>query len=193
MNRSRMSTLTYAVIGAIVMFLVSATVFADQERFAVNREDKAASASDKFADLANFGHSQGRKWRVRCDRGEKLSRALYHARENDTIRFSGICYESVVIKTDNLSIEGYNGARLDGSQTPGEAVMLVDGARNLALSGFAVQNGSDQGILFTHQAQGRLSDVTAQNNGTVGLSVDRSHLEIENLVLDNNSTGGMDA
>jgi hypothetical protein len=193
MNRSRKTTIIYAVIGATVMFLVSATVFADQEKFGIDREDNATAASEKSADLSGFAHSKGRKWRVRCDRGEKLSRALYHARENDTIRFSGICYESVVVITDKLSIEGYNGATIDGSQTSSEAVLLVDGARNLSLSGFTVQNGSDQGILFTHQAQGKLSNIKAQNNATEGLSVDRSHLDIENLVLDNNSGGGMDA
>ena len=130
---------------------------------------------------------------VRCDRGQTLSKTLRRAREHDTIRFYGTCLESIVITTDNLTLRGVNGATIDGSQSPSEAVVLVDGARNLELADFTVQNGSDQGILATHQAQGTLSNLAAQYNGTVGLSVDRSHLEIVDVILDNNTTGGMDA
>lgn len=194
MNRQKLTTTTFAIIAAIAVFLISAAVFADEDDRAVVR---ANAGNDLHFDGSGrpdrFGHVRPRTWRVRCDRGEKLSRALSRAREHDTIKFSGTCFESIVIRTDNLTMLGVHGATIDGSQSPGEAVVLVDGARTLRLAEFTVQNGSDQGILATHQAQGVLSNLTAQNNGTVGLSVDRSHLEIENLALDNNQTGGMDA
>lgn len=193
MNKSKMRYATLAMLAAAVMFLISAAVLADQQRFSVDHENKAAYENDTSSNHSFLGHDGGRKWRVRCERGESLARAVRRASENDTIRFSGICYETITITSDKLSIEGYNDAKIDGSETPSEAVVLIDGARNVSLSKFTVQNGSDQGILATHQTQGTLRDLTVQNNGTVALSVDRSHLEIENLALDNNSGGGMDA
>jgi hypothetical protein len=175
------------------MLLISAAAFSGQDKMSQDSKVAGFAKHGKSDDSRRFAHAERHKWRVRCDRGKTLARALERAGEHDIIQFSGTCYESIVVKTDNLTIEGSNGATIDGSRTPSEAVVLIDGARNLTLAGFTVQNGSDQGILATHQAQGRLNNLTAQSNGTVGLSVDRSHLEIENLALDNNSTGGMDA
>jgi hypothetical protein len=163
------------------MFLVTASVLAD---------DADIGGMSSSAAQFNF---RARHLRVRCDRHESLSRALRRARPNDTIKFHGTCYESVVIDKDGLTLRGVGGATIDGSKSPSEAVVLVDGARNVTLTGFTVQNGSDQGVLLTHQSQAILKDLTAQTNGTVGLSVDRSHLDVINLNLDHNRTGGMDA
>jgi len=190
MNKFRMATITYALLGAVAMFLISASVFAETA-------DAGAASFDSeernVGDRKLHGKFFPRRLRVHCDRGESLSRALRRAREHDTIRFYGTCYESIVIKTDHLTLEGENGATIDGSQTPSEAVVLIDGAQGVKLHDFTVQNGSDQGILATHQSQGELTGLVARNNGTVGLSVDRSHLEIMDLALDDNRTGGMDA
>ncbi|MGB5347904.1 MAG: right-handed parallel beta-helix repeat-containing protein [Woeseia sp.] len=191
MNRPRTSTIACALLGAVTMFLITAAALAGGPQ-------SQSAAHGAFAELnsadaeAGFGNHE-RRWRVRCDRGETLARALQKAREHDTIRFHGTCYESIVITMDNLTLRGVAGATIDGSQSPSEAVVLIDGARNFELTDFTVQNGADQGILAINQSQGALRNVSATNNGTVGLSVDRSHLDIENVTLDNNTTGGMDA
>ena len=82
---------------------------------------------------------------------------------------------------------------MDGSGAPSEAVLLIDGARGFVVADLTVRNGADQGILVTRQAQGLLRNVTATANGTVGLAVDRSHLEIVDLSLTANGSSGMDA
>ncbi|MGB5354741.1 MAG: right-handed parallel beta-helix repeat-containing protein [Woeseia sp.] len=191
MNRPDFSTCAYVLLGAVAMFAVTAAALADEQRGAVATGNSSARSHKTDREAARGSHK--RKMRVRCDHGETLTKALRHAREYDTIRFHGTCYESVVIATDHLTLRGIGGAAIDGSQNPAEAVLLIDGARQFELVDISVQNGSDQGILATHQAQGVLKNVSATGNGTVGLSVDRSHVELEDVTLDNNSTGGMDA
>lgn len=194
MNRQKTTTIAFIFLGAVATFLMAAAVLADDD---TSREPPyEAGKHPEFDDTHKTGPNggkPGRHWRVRCDRGQTLSKTLQRAREHDNIWFYGTCYESIAITTDNLTLRGVNGATIDGSQSPSEAVVLVDGARNFSLADFTVQNGSDQGILATHQAQGVLSNLAAQYNGTVGLSVDRSHVEIVDVTLDNNTTGGMDA
>ena len=199
MNMTRRKTIAYSVLGAIAAFLIATTVLTQDARGAeANFDDHAYKLSkgtvlERLSGVGFSKGSHGRTWRVRCDRGEKLSRALRQARENDTISFRGTCNESVVIKTDNITLTGIAGATIDGSHEASEAVVLIDGARGFELANFTVQYGADQGVLATHQAQGSLRELLIQHNGTVGLSVDRSHLEIVDLLLDNNTTGGMDA
>lgn len=194
MTKTKMNTLALPILGALALLLTTASALADDRATASYKPDPRSDADTwtNGESIANSDH-RARNGRVRCDRGESLQKALRRARPHDTIRFHGTCYESVVIKTDHLTLYGVDGATIDGSQAPSEAVVLIDGARKLQLANFTVQNGSDQGILATHQSQALLSDLSARNNGTIGLSVDRSHLEIVDLLLDDNGTGGMDA
>ncbi len=187
MSRARTKTIVLTVLGAVGAFLIASTVLAEEHK------SQDLSHPDGVASIGFHKGQARRNWRVRCDRGQSLKKALRRAREHHTIRFYGTCYESIVITTDHLTVRGVNGATIDGSQSPSEAVVLIDGARDVELVDFTVQNGTDQGVLATHQAQGVLRHLKAQNNGTVGLSVDRSHIEIVDLTLDNNKTGGMDA
>ena len=190
MNKSRTTTLVLAGIAAITMFLISASVFAETTEYRGEDPRTINHAAAYHEPIAEYLR---RKPRVRCDRGESLSRALRRARAHQTLRFSGTCYESIVINTDHLTLLGENGATIDGSQSPSEAVVLIDGARGVELANFTVQNGSDQGVLATHQSQGALKNLVVRESGTVGLSVDHSHLELVDLDLDNNRIGGMDA
>jgi hypothetical protein len=192
-KRLSASTIAATLFGTITMFLITATVLADDASYTAGGGITPGHDMSESADGAFYRHRPRRQWQVRCHRGEKLSRALRRARANDTIKFYGTCYESIVVTTDNIAIRGINGATIDGSRSPSEAVVLIDGARGIQLADFTVQNGTDQGVLATHQAQGTLHNLVAKNNGTVGLAVDRSHLEIVDLVLDDNTTGGMDA
>ncbi|MDJ0710071.1 MAG: right-handed parallel beta-helix repeat-containing protein [Woeseiaceae bacterium] len=190
MNKTKTTTWVLAALAAIAMFLISASVLAATPE---NRGDHARSIERTTADHESIREHSRRRLRVRCDRGETLTKALRRARAYQTIRFSGTCYESIVIKTDHLTLRGENGATIDGGASPSEAVVLIDGARGVRLANFTVQNGADQGVLATHQSQGELKNLAITGNGTVGLSVDRSHLEIIDLALDNNRVGGMDA
>ena len=190
MKTSRSTVMAYATFSAIAIFIISANTFAEDRE---SREESLKPQGQTANQPETISSPFNQHLRVRCDRGESLSRAIRRAREHQTVRFSGTCYESLVINKDHLTLLGEKGGTIDGSQLPSEAVLLIDGARGFELDSFTVQNGSDQGILATHQAQGVLKNIVAQNNATVGLSVDRSHVEIVNVALDNNQTGGMDA
>lgn len=193
MNHQHRKAALQVVFAALAVFLVSAAVLAETAGGAKNDDAQKNLASGSPVVSGLQGSPGHRSWRVRCDRGERLSRAVDSAQAGDTIHFWGTCYESIVIAADQLSIRGYDGAAVNGSQAPSEAVVKIDGARNVSLDDFSVLNGSDQGILATHQAQAVMKNLTVSGNGTVGLSVDRSHLDIENITLDNNGAGGMDA
>ena len=134
----------------------------------------------------------GRTIRVRCDKGQSLARALRWARKGATIAVWGTCHETVTIDKDGLTIIGRDGAVIDGAGIAAEAVVLVDAARNFSIENLVIRNGTDQGILATRQAQGELRGVVLSGNATVGLSVDRSHLDIEDVSMNDNG-GGMDA
>ena len=183
-----------AIITATGVFLAAAAAFAEEYKHpndSIQINELFAANGTNKSNQPDAWHSNGT--RVRCDRGQSLKHALRRAREGAVIRIYGTCYESVEITTDNLTIYGVNGAAIDGSLAESEAVVRIVAARNLVLADLMVQNGADQGILATQQAQAILRNVSASQNGTVGLSVDRSHLEIVDVTLDNNRTGGMDA
>ena len=186
MNRARANTIFLIVIAALVAFFATTAALAE-------RADSQPSGLNIGLGDRAFGHVWSRTLRVRCDRGDSLSRALRRAREGYTIRIHGTCHESIVVRTDRLTLLGIGGATIDGSGKTSEAVVLVDGARGFHIENLYVQNGVDQGILATHQARGKLKNVSMTGNGTVGLSIDRSHLEIEDVSMNNNGTTGMDA
>lgn len=187
MKKSISTTTIYSVLGSVTVFVLSASVFAQ------SHETRTKLMSVDIGQDETTARRYARHLRVRCDRGESLSRAIGLARERQIVRFSGTCFESIVIAKDHLTLLGEHDATIDGSQSPSEAVVFIDGARDFVLENLTVQNGSDQGVLATHQAQGVIKNLVAQNNGTVGLSVDRSHIEIVDVALDNNQTSGMDA
>ena len=76
----------------------------------------------------------------------------------------------MVLTTDDVTIAGVRGATIDGSGAPSEAVILIDGARGFVVQDLTVENGADQGILVTRQAQGVLRGLVSTRNGTVGTS-----------------------
>lgn len=159
---------------------------------AIAQQAVADSLLPELASSAGLQHS-AHKYRVDCDRGQSLAHAIKRARAGATIRFSGTCYESIKIRKSGLTLLGGRGAIIDGRGAKTEAVVLVDGARNIRLSGFTIQNGADQGLLATRQSQVSLHELVATANGTVGVSADRSYLEVNNVSLSNNQGGGMDA
>ena len=176
-------------IGAFLLIVVpayGAAANADGEMRVIEPAHGLAVASEKLAPVPQ------RTWHVRCDRGSSLADTLSLARAGDTIKISGTCAESVVIDTDRLSLIGLDDAGIDGGNAASEAVVKIDGARGVTLDNLFVRNGFDQGILLTHQAQAVLQNLAVHSNGTVGLSVDRSHVDITDVSLDNNG-GGMDA
>lgn len=182
MSKTKTNTVLIMLVAALAMFLLTTAVFSAEPANGVGKQAASQAAA-----------KSPQQRTVRCDRGERLQPVLRRARRGSTIRVRGTCMESVRITTDALTIVGVGDARIDGSGAAREAVVLIDGARGFALKRLTVQNGADQGIIATRQARGSLRNVTIVQNGTVGLTVDRSHLEIKNMTLDANGASGMDA
>ena len=187
MIRTKVGTVLVVVGVALVVFFVATAAFA--------AEDPDRNGVIVATNMDAVASAKSGTWRrtVRCDRGEKLGRILRRAKPGARVRVKGTCTESVTIDVDGLTLIGIGAATIDGSKSRSEAVLLIDGARGFRIENLIVQNGADQGILVQRQAQGVLRNVTATRNGTVGLAVDRSHLEIEDVTLDMNGGGGMDA
>ena len=179
METKKMNRLLFVVGAALAAFLVTSVALASDREYGVEK------------DTADFKHG-GHRW-VRCDRGESLGRAIRRSRPGTTLYVSGICYESIVIDTDDLVLQGRNGATIDGSMEASEGVVIVDNASNVKLRGLTIQNGSDQGLIAQRQSLVSLSDITFRNNATIGLSVDRSQVELDGVNLTENGTGGLDA
>jgi len=181
MNKNRIKALALSATIAIATALIAVNAFA-----AENRPGAAA------AELTTKRASAARTRNVRCDRGQSLAKALKRARPGDTILVIGTCNESVVIDTDSLTIAGDASATIDGNGHPSEAVVLVDGARDLALRDLDVVNGSDQGVLLKN-ATAVLERVNISANATVGIAVDRSDIELIDVESSRNGSGGLDA
>jgi len=181
-----MNRLLIVIVAALTAFLITSTALAsDLDSAAMSAESKRAQ------DAPDFRHRGART--VRCDRGQSLGRAIKRSRPGTTLHVRGVCYESVVIDTDNVTLLGKNGATIDGGSEPSEGVIIVDNASNVTLRGLTIQNGADQGIIVMRQSLVALHDVVLRSNRTVGLSVDRSQVELANVSMNDNGAGGLDA
>lgn len=182
---NKINGLLCVVLAATVAFLIT--------RAALAADGGADVQAPQSIDFDRYQIDPPRTWRVRCDQGQTIGRVLRRVSAGDILKITGLCAESIVLDKDGLTLTGENGATIDGGTAPSEAVVFIDGARGVTLEGLVIRNGADQGLLASHQAQVMLKDLDIRENGTVGLSVDRSHFEIDGLTLVNNQTGGMDA
>ena len=182
MESNKMNRLLFLIGAALAAFLITSVALAGEREF---------SFSDAEQDGQDFKHAGTRT--VRCDRGDSLGRAIRRSRPGTTLHVSGVCYESIVIDKDNLVLIGKNGATIDGGAEPSEGVIVVDNASNVTLKGLTIQNGADQGLIVERQSLVTLNDVDLLNNQTIGLSVDRSQVELAGVRLNGNGTGGLDA
>jgi hypothetical protein len=126
---------------------------------------------------------------VDCDAGETLTAALEAAEPGDTIRVTGTCAETVTITTDGLTLVGEGGATIDGGDT-GQDVVTIDGALDLTITGFTVQNGAE-GILAIHGANFAVSDTIVQNNGSHGIELNEASAEFTNITSHQNGRAGL--
>ena len=124
----------------------------------------------------------------------QLARALRIARPGDTIEVRGTCQEQVSVTFGPLTIDGGGEAVIDGSgisaQGQFNAVITIDGARDVTLRGLNVRNGPDEGVLATAGANLLLDDVVLENNGT-GLLLFDAGAEIADSAFRENAIAGL--
>ena len=103
---------------------------------------------------------------VDCPR-QSLQKEIDKAKPGETIRFTGVCTEALVLQADNITLQGVGSAAVDGR---GSDALLVAGAHGVALSNFEVRNGRN-GIVGQNGAHFALNGITAKNNIVHGISL----------------------
>ena len=128
---------------------------------------------------------------VNCDRGQSLSKAVRRARSGATIVVRGTCYDQVLIKRDFIRLRGVDGAVVDGSigNIRHPVTITVRGARGVVIRDLHIQNGPDQGIVVEAASSVKIKNVTTTGHTTVGVTVDGSYAELENVKATENGAG----
>lgn len=115
---------------------------------------------------------------VDCGIGQTITDALTNASPGDTMQVTGLCFETVTITTDRLTLDGQGSAIVDGGGgfepgNFGEGVINIVGAQGVRITGLTVQNGPD-GINGRRGAAFEVTNTTIQNHADEGLQVDEN-------------------
>jgi hypothetical protein len=133
-------------------------------------------------------HETPRTITVNCDRGKTIGQSLQRANPGDTIQITGTCQESLVITTDDLTLDGQGTTTIDGG---GTTVMTIDGARRVVIQGLTVRHGVE-GILAQAVATITVQSVTAEDNTLNGLSVsDKAVAQVTDCTAQRNGADGI--
>jgi len=147
---------------------------------------------------------------VRCDKGESVQDELDKLKGPATIVVTGTCHENVVIKMDDVTIQGGTFVGPD----PNQSTIQVQGARRVLITGATVGGArigvfSDQGGSLTVESssiQGNaragivarfgssvvVNSCTIQNNTYEGaVATDNSALLLTNSTITNNGLAGI--
>lgn len=120
-----------------------------------------------------------RVWFVDCDRGQKVSKAIKRARwrsfnRENIFRIRGVCNERISIPYDNVTLDGQGSAVIDGDTNTLEAseqaaVILIDSARKVTITGLTVKGASRNGILGKRGAVFTVRNTTVQDSAEDGI------------------------
>ena len=132
---------------------------------------------------------------VDCSAGASLAEAIAAAPAGATILVTGTCAETVVIKTDDLTIEGVNGAVIDGQMSGPDAVIdtvTIDAARRVTLRNLTTQGGR-HGIFVDRGASATLEGITSQDNRFDGIRADKNSIvDVSGAMLRRNGDDGLE-
>lgn len=118
-----------------------------------------------------------------------LAKALSGGNGQTTIRFTGICKESVVISTDGLTLLGIGTAIIESGK---QDAVTVAGVHGVSISNVEVRN-SQNGIIGTNGAHVSLSDVRSHDNSMSGISLQTgSSAILRGVTVANNKLHGLD-
>ncbi len=133
---------------------------------------------------------------VDCDKGDSINEALEEKANALTIEFSGTCYESVVIRRDNVTIRGVSpGATIVSTNEDPDiyftgAVVLM-GASNIVLEDFTAENGKN-GVSLLGGSAAVLRGLTVQDNTVHGVTMlEGSSAFLENCTVLRNLRWGI--
>ena len=119
---------------------------------------------------------------------KSLEQAIEKAKSGDTITFTGVCTGPVIVRTENLTLNGTGSAVIDGN---GKDALVV-GTHGVTLANFEVRNGLN-GILGQNGAHISISGVTSRQNITSGISLQTgSSAILTNAITRENGLHGLD-
>lgn len=101
-----------------------------------------------------------------------LREALQEAKPGRTIRFTGVCEETIVIPIDQLTLIGVGDAEITGSGGD-KPVLTIAGRRQVVIKNIIVSRGSD-GVLVQSSAGILLERVKALGNADDGFQIDET-------------------
>jgi hypothetical protein len=105
--------------------------------------------------------------RVKCAGGSDIAMALKVAKPGDLIRIQGICRESFVVTTDHLTIEGVDGAIIQGQgggPTLEFSQLKVSGAQDVIIRNLTVQDSPGVAIQAANGSAALLENVTVRRS-----------------------------
>lgn len=120
---------------------------------------------------------------VDCDNGGSLAEAVNMAVPGEVISVSGVCNETIHVKTDDLVIDGTGDATIS-PLSPSNNAITVDGAVRVAISGMFIQNGN-AGVYGKANASFTLKDLIIENN-ILGINLESgAHAVLSNINVTN--------
>lgn len=123
---------------------------------------------------------------VKCDKGQSVQSALDGLTGPATLVVTGICYENIDIRKDDVTIQG---GSFDGPD-PEQTTIYVESARRVLITGATV-TGAGLGIAVTKGGSLTLENSSIQGNAKMGVcATDNSALILTNCTItDNNGAG----
>ena len=118
-----------------------------------------------------------------------LREALQEARPGETIRFTGLCKETIVIPTDQLTLIGVGNAEITGSGGD-QPVLTIAGRRQVVIKNVMVSQGYD-GVLVQGSTGVLLKRVKALGNADDGFQIDEtSTIQLNSCTARRNGRNG---
>ena len=136
---------------------------------------------------------------VDCDK-DSIQTALSKSKKGDTLRVSGTCRESIVVTIDRLTLDGrgtavfdggYPGGSAGGNGGAGHAIIIVDGARGVTISGLTLRNGPGGGFLVQNNSSVTVLNTKVQDNFFGAAVRDSSHLQFGDSEITGNTDAGL--
>ena len=125
---------------------------------------------------------------------DSLQSAIDDASPGDTISVKGVCNESIVIKTDDLTLIGDmsdSNAKLSGELLFFATMIKIDSAVRLTIRGFDIVNGLT-GVDAKNGASFSLIDSSISGMIVGGNFETNTNALLKNVVIENSSTIGLD-
>jgi parallel beta-helix repeat protein len=128
--------------------------------------------------------------KVKCDKGQSVQSALDALTGPATITVTGTCHENVVIRQDDVTLQGGTYVGPDGATQPTQHAILVQGARRVLIKGVTV-GGAGNGVVAHQGGSLTLESSSIQGNGGNGVVASFGSVAVVNSCTIQDNTDGV--